>query len=267
MPFLQAVHACFSAFRRLSALVLQSFGTTIPPLRRSFLTSHKARPNLRSNLADLNVPPLLGKHGRCAAIVSTLLLTVPVELGMLTLLKELYLCDNHLQTLPPELGTLHQLQMPRVIIAPADRPTNVGTAGNIKHTAAEHRYGGQRTRSPGRTSIINSASETRSEPAGMRTPFSTPENPLSRGRASTSPRKTTCPRHGVPSCDRVNVLGGWQEHGGGGRRESPRVWNTPETFAAHSSSNGVDFECGQDRVFHRRRTTSHLRPRYRSAVV
>ncbi|KAM5540328.1 hypothetical protein V8D89_006147 [Ganoderma adspersum] len=33
---------------------------------------------------------------------------------MLTSLKELYLFDNHLQTLPPELGTLHQLQMLRV---------------------------------------------------------------------------------------------------------------------------------------------------------
>ncbi|KAM5540324.1 hypothetical protein V8D89_006145, partial [Ganoderma adspersum] len=35
---------------------------------------------------------------------------------MLTSLKELYLFDNHLQTLPPKLGTLHQLQMPRVIV-------------------------------------------------------------------------------------------------------------------------------------------------------
>ncbi|KAM5540320.1 hypothetical protein V8D89_006139 [Ganoderma adspersum] len=56
----------------------------------------------------------LGKHGPCAVVVSTPLLTVPVELRMLTSLKELYLFDNHLQTLPPELGTLHQLQMLRV---------------------------------------------------------------------------------------------------------------------------------------------------------
>ncbi|KAJ3511818.1 hypothetical protein NMY22_g15528 [Coprinellus aureogranulatus] len=34
----------------------------------------------------------------------------PARIGLLTQLKELYLFDNHLTTLPPEIGCLHQLQ-------------------------------------------------------------------------------------------------------------------------------------------------------------
>ena len=37
-------------------------------------------------------------------------MSIPPELGMLSNLKELYLFDNLLMTLPAELGTLHQLQ-------------------------------------------------------------------------------------------------------------------------------------------------------------
>ncbi|KAJ7268647.1 Endonuclease/exonuclease/phosphatase [Mycena haematopus] len=108
------------------AMAINHPSSTVGPSTESVMRPAAARPPENTwtqlDMGGVNIksiPPTSGLFSFAFLTFATLelldlsgnnLTSVPVEIGLMISLKELYFFDNHLTTIPPEYGTLHRLK-------------------------------------------------------------------------------------------------------------------------------------------------------------